>query len=58
MNRPPKRHLTLVVPEPLPECELCERPTRRDAFEANGRLCTDCAEGIARAAALLPPATS
>lgn len=40
------RHLA-VVPEPLPECVMCERPTRRDTFDRLGGLCSDCTAGIA-----------
>jgi hypothetical protein len=29
----------------LPECSLCERPTRRATWEANGGLCSDCLVG-------------
>lgn len=42
------------VAEPLPECELCERPTHREAWEANGHLCTDCCRGIADTVRMLP----
>lgn len=28
---------------PLPECALCQRPTRRDVFAARGGFCSDCA---------------
>jgi hypothetical protein len=40
-----RRHLKLA--EPLPECEMCTRPTRRDAYRANGGLCTSCTDDIA-----------
>jgi hypothetical protein len=46
--------LTLVS-EPLPECALCERPTKRAAWEANGSLCSECAAGIDRTIGMLPP---
>lgn len=45
----------VLVSEPLPECALCERPTKRAAWEANGSLCTECTQGIDRSIALLPP---
>jgi hypothetical protein len=47
-------HLALV-PQPLPECLLCERPTVRNTWTANGGLCTDCHTGVRRATGLLPP---
>ena len=57
MSRPP--HLSLVVPQPLPECGLCEQPTRRAVYEDNGGLCSSCSEGITRiaqhVAGRLPP---
>jgi hypothetical protein len=46
--------LTLVS-EPLPECSLCERPTRRATWEANGSLCTECTQGIDKTLSMLPP---
>jgi hypothetical protein len=45
----------VLVSEPLPECALCERPTKRAAWEANGSLCTECAQGIDRTIDMLPP---
>jgi hypothetical protein len=47
--------LTLVS-EPLPECALCERPTRRAVWEANGSLCSECTQGIDKTLGMLPPA--
>jgi hypothetical protein len=44
-----------VIAAPLPECELCETPTRRATHDRNGGLCNDCIQGIWKAAALLPP---
>lgn len=44
-----------LVSEPLPECFLCEQPTRRQTWTANGGLCTDCASGVRRVADQLPP---
>lgn len=29
-------------PRPLPECALCQTPTRRRTHRANGGMCTDC----------------
>lgn len=40
-----RRHLHLA--HPLPECEMCTRPTKRDAYKANGGLCTSCTNDIA-----------
>lgn len=45
------------VAEPLPECRLCERPTLRAVWEANGELCTDCADTIADTVRMLPVRT-
>jgi hypothetical protein len=42
------------IAAPLPECRLCEAPTRRDAWERNGQLCTECATGIADTVRMLP----
>lgn len=42
------------IAEPLPECELCERPTHRATWEANGRLCTPCSTGIADTVRMVP----
>lgn len=44
-----------VVAAPLPECLLCEAPTRRDVHARLGGLCSGCDIGVRRAAALLPP---
>lgn len=59
MSRPDRR--LVLVSEPLPECHLCEAPTRRDVHEAHGGLCTACNEAFHReagrvAAWALPPA--
>jgi hypothetical protein len=48
---------TLQVVPPLPECNLCERPTARTAHEANGGLCTECATGLAQTVRMLPVRT-
>lgn len=32
---------------PLPECRLCEIPTARATWLANGGLCTECTDGLA-----------
>lgn len=29
-------------PRPLPECRLCQTPTRRRTYRANDGLCSDC----------------
>lgn len=42
------------VADPLPECELCDRPTLRTAWEENGRLCTVCARGLADTVRMVP----
>lgn len=42
------------VAEPLPECRLCERPTQRAAWEANGELCSECGSVIADTVRMLP----
>jgi hypothetical protein len=39
---------------PLPECRLCEQPTRRDVYDRNGELCTRCADGITDTVRMLP----
>ena len=48
--------MTPKVAEPLPECSLCETPTRREVHEANGGLCTSCATGLADTVRMLPVA--
>jgi hypothetical protein len=30
------------IAAPLPECLLCETPTRRDVHDRNGGLCSQC----------------
>jgi hypothetical protein len=42
------------VAAPLPECRLCETPTQRAAWEANGELCTACLSVIADTVRMLP----
>jgi hypothetical protein len=42
------------IAEPLPECRLCERPTLRAVWEANGELCSDCVAVIADTIKMLP----
>jgi len=46
--------VTIRVSEPLPECQLCDTPTLRAAWEANGHLCTACADGIADTVRMVP----
>ncbi len=46
--------MTIRRAEPLPECELCEQPTLRAAWEENGHLCTRCVRGIADTVRMLP----
>lgn len=36
-----RRHLVLVA-EPLPECRLCEAPTKRDVWDRLRGLCSAC----------------
>lgn len=43
------------IADPLPECALCESPTRRRTYEANGGLCSRCTAGIWTASRSLPP---
>lgn len=38
------RHLQ--VADPLPECRVCEEPTRRQVWEATGGLCSSCSAVI------------
>jgi hypothetical protein len=45
---------TLHMVPPLPECQLCERPTARAAYDANGGLCTECNDGLAQTVRMLP----
>jgi hypothetical protein len=42
------------IAEPLPECRLCERPTRRTVHADNGGLCGECLTGIADTVKMLP----
>jgi hypothetical protein len=42
------------IAEPLPECELCGTPTKREAWETNGRVCTPCGQGLAATVRMLP----
>lgn len=44
----------LSLAQPLPECALCETPTKRETFDRTGGLCSDCAQGIGIAAKSLP----
>lgn len=46
--------MTARLAEPLPECVLCERPTRRDVWTGSGGLCTACGDALRRAEALRP----
>lgn len=43
------------VASPLPECDLCEIPTARAVWEANNRLCSACAAGVAATVRMLRP---
>jgi hypothetical protein len=42
------------VADPLPECALCATPTKRDAHDRNGGLCSPCATGVADTVRMLP----
>jgi hypothetical protein len=42
------------VAAPLPECRLCEEPTKRDVWEANGELCSECLAIITDTVRMLP----
>jgi hypothetical protein len=46
------------IARPLPECRLCESPTRRSVWLENAGLCTECVDGIAATVRMvrLPPA--
>lgn len=46
------------VAAPLPECRLCERPTLRATWEANGELCTECADTITDTVRMIPVRTA
>jgi hypothetical protein len=46
--------VTARTAEPLPECELCATPTRRDVHERNKGLCTGCTAGVADTVRMLP----
>lgn len=49
--------MTRQVAAPLPECRLCEAPTKRSIWEANGELCTPCLHAIADTVRMLPVRT-
>lgn len=34
--------MTIQRSQPLPECVVCERPTRRETHERNGGYCSRC----------------
>lgn len=48
----------MKIARPLPECRLCEQPTKRPVWLANGGLCSSCSEGIDATVKMvrLPPA--
>jgi hypothetical protein len=46
--------VTIKQSEPLPECQLCDAPTQREAFERNGGLCSPCTRGIADTVRMVP----
>lgn len=50
--------MSILRAKPLPECRLCEIPTARATWLANGGLCTACTEGIDATVRMvrLPPA--
>jgi hypothetical protein len=39
--------VSLYLAHPLPECAMCETPTRRAIHNATGGLCSACADSIA-----------
>jgi hypothetical protein len=43
------------IAEPLPECQLCERPTKRSVHDKNKGLCNACATGIEDTVRMLIP---
>lgn len=52
MTRAKGRHLHIA--HPLPECRMCEEPTRRAVWDDTGGFCSACNAGIRKAAQLLP----
>jgi hypothetical protein len=46
--------VTAKTAAPLPECRLCEAPTKRETWEANGELCTPCTQIVADTVRMLP----
>ena len=50
--------MNMRVARPLPECRLCEQPTKRRVWLANVGLCTSCVDGIDATVRMvrLPPA--
>lgn len=43
--------MSALTARPLPECSLCEAPTRREAYDRNGGLCSACAHTLVLATA-------
>lgn len=43
--------MTAQRAEPLPECQGCETPTRRDTWTSTGGYCSVCVAALRRAAA-------
>lgn len=43
--------MSAVTARPLPECAMCDRPTRREAHERQGGLCSECAHQLVLATA-------
>ena len=50
--------MNMRIARPLPECELCEEPTKRRVWLANAGLCSSCVDGIDATVRMvrLPPA--
>lgn len=46
--------MSIRTADPLPECSLCEAPTRRAVYDTNGGLCSTCVDGIADTVRMLP----
>jgi hypothetical protein len=43
--------VSALTARPLPECALCEAPTRRESYDRNGGLCSECAHTLVLATA-------
>lgn len=45
--------MTAQTAQPLPECAVCDRPTKRDVWDTNDGLCSGCLEELSRARSAL-----